>query len=116
MNPVAENTKLCSSWSPNIHLVANFSWQETRSKWNSLSELLLNSPVSYKKESPKALVLVHAFKCKIAADIQHGVCTIKATKILAAPRPDSCQTVSSSLCLLIKSMLHLVVLVKPEEP
>lgn len=50
-------------------------------------------PISYKEDSPKALAVVHVFKCKIAADIQHGVCIIKATKILAAPCPDSCQTV-----------------------
>lgn len=108
-------TKPASSLSLNIHLIANFSWQETCSKWNSWSALLLNSPVSYKKGVPKALVPVYVFKCKIPADIQHGVCTIKATKnfgsFTSLVLPDSL----SSLCLLIQSMFNLVVLMQSEE-
>lgn len=103
LNPSAENTKPCSSWSLNIHPVANFSWEETCSKWNSLSAMLRNSSVSYKKGFLKALVLVLVFKCKIAADVPRGVCTVKATQILAAPRPSSCRTLSS-LCFLTESV------------
>lgn len=88
MNCSTKNTQNSSSWNPKIHFIANFFWQETCSKWSSLCELQLDSN---KKGSPKALIFVHTFKCKIAADVQHGIGTTKSTKMLAPSCPGSCR-------------------------
>lgn len=67
---------------------------------------------SNKKGSSKALIFVHTFKCKIAADIQHGICTKKSTKILSPSCLGSCQFI----CPLPFPSVHcLVVPVKSEK-
>lgn len=67
---------------------------------------------SNKKGSSKALIFVHTFKCKIAADIQHRICTKKSTKILSPSCLGSCQFICP---LPFPSVHYLVVPVKSEK-
>lgn len=69
----------CSSWSPHLHLVADFSWQETCSEWDSLSALLPSSPVPYKRSLPR----LWCVKQLQTWSLYNSSC------ILAAPHPDS---------------------------